>query len=652
MTSHARRRPRLVTLFAAVLAGLAVLAVVGPAGAETSDEQPGAERDLTVTKADATTTDVRVFVSGADTGVGANAVSLRSDGEPLVVQGVASSRRIDAPTELVIVVDTNARAAQGRWLDEVKTELGRVVDDLPPSTSVAVVAAGGSALIETRLTDDRARVAQAIDDLSSRNSSVLVNSLDRAGSLFSTDAGVVRGVLLIASGPDTGSQATVEQAQVDLVQRGAQLVTLSYDGGDRQFQPLVSRTGGHDVALAPDGDTAAALGEAIELATDRLVVTFTGTAEAGDRTNVTLSIGDVATEFSYAAGTLTDTPVQLGPLTEPVPTGLAFFRTSAGLYVALVLAFIGIAAGIWSLGSIMAGSENTLDGVLARYSDGTLDSSDPEEMEELIVQSALLQRAVSFSEDFAERRGFLARVEDLLERANIPIRAGEAMFLGAAIVILVGGLTLVVARSALAAVLLGLGAGGMALFVVRFLGRRRFKAFESQLPDTLQLLSGTLRAGYSLPQGFEVVSKEIADPMGQELRRAMTEARLGREIEESLAGVAERMSSADFAWAVMAIGIQREVGGNLSELLMSVSDTMIARERLKREIAALTAEGKLSAAVLSALPPGLGLIMWVLNPEYVGVLFSELMGNVLLGLGTVSALVGLAWMKKVITVDV
>ena len=273
-------------------------------------------------------------------------------------------------------------------------------------------------------------------------------------------------------------------------------------------------------------------------------------------------------------------------------------------------------------------------------------------MEELIVQSALLQRAVSFSEDFAEKRGFLARVEELLERANLPVRAGEAMFFLTAIVVLAGGLALVLTRSALAAILLGLGAGGIALFTVRFLGRRRFKTFESQLPDTLQLLAGTLRAGYSLPQGFEVVSKEIADPMGQELRRAMTEARLGREIEESLGGVADRMSSADFAWAVMAIGIQREVGGNLSELLMSVSDTMIARERLKREIGALTAEGKLSAAVLSALPPGLGVIMWVLNPEYVGVLFSEFLGNVFLGLGTVSALVGLAWMKKVITVDV
>jgi tight adherence protein B len=172
------------------------------------------------------------------------------------------------------------------------------------------------------------------------------------------------------------------------------------------------------------------------------------------------------------------------------------------------------------------------------------------------------------------------------------------------------------------------------------------------VPDTLQLLSGTLRAGYSLPQGMEVVSREIADPMGVELRRAMTEARLGRELEECLGNVAERMGSPDFAWAVMAIGIQREVGGNLNELLTSVADTMIARDRLRREVSALTAEGRMSAGILSFLPPGLGLVMWIMNPGYISVLFTELIGNIFLGLGTVSALVGLAWMKKVITIDV
>src|SRR3546814_12364288 len=101
-----------------------------------------------------------------------------------------------------------------------------------------------------------------------------------------------------------------------------------------------------------------------------------------------------------------------------------------------------------------------------------------------------------------------------------------------------------------------------------------------------------MRAGYSLMQGVEAVSAEVSEPVGRELRRVVTEARLGRPLEESLDGVADRMGSADFAWAVMAIRIQREVGGNLSELLVTVADPMTERERLRRDVAALTAEGK------------------------------------------------------------
>ena len=115
---------------------------------------------------------------------------------------------------------------------------------------------------------------------------------------------------------------------------------------------------------------------------------------------------------------------------------------------------------------------------------------------------------------------------------------------------------------------------------------------------------------------------------------------------------AERMGSADFRWAVMAIGIQREVGGNLAELLMTVADTMVARERLRRDVDALTAEGKVSAMVLGFLPIGLGAAMWVINPEYIGVLFSERLGNIMLAGAGLLAGFGFWWMKKLIEIDV
>ncbi|MCB1246525.1 MAG: type II secretion system F family protein [Acidimicrobiia bacterium] len=135
------------------------------------------------------------------------------------------------------------------------------------------------------------------------------------------------------------------------------------------------------------------------------------------------------------------------------------------------------------------------------------------------------------------------------------------------------------------------------------------------------------------------------------MRRVITAARLGRDVEDSLDGVAERMQSADFAWAVMAIRIQREVGGNLAELLNTVADTMVQRERLRREVAALTAEGKISAIILGAMPVGLGILMWLINPGYMKPLGTTGLGQGMLGLAIVSALIGFVWMKKTITVE-
>jgi tight adherence protein B len=153
-------------------------------------------------------------------------------------------------------------------------------------------------------------------------------------------------------------------------------------------------------------------------------------------------------------------------------------------------------------------------------------------------------------------------------------------------------------------------------------------------------------------QGVEAVSQEVDDPMGLELRRVVTEARLGRPLEESLEGTAERMDSPDFAWAVMAIRIQREVGGNLSELLLTVAETMTARERLRRDIRTLTAEVRKSAIVLGLLPIGLGAVMFLINPEYMGQLYKTGTGIVLSIIAVIAMAVGFFWMKKIIDIEI
>ena len=168
----------------------------------------------------------------------------------------------------------------------------------------------------------------------------------------------------------------------------------------------------------------------------------------------------------------------------------------------------------------------------------------------------------------------------------------------------------------------------------------------------MMLVATSLASGFSLLQALDSVAKDATEPAAKEFSRALAEARIGSDVSDALDKMAVRMDSHNMRWTTMAIRIQREVGGNLSELLLTVADTMVARERLRRDVSALTAEGRMSAYILIALPIGLGAVMFVLNRQYAEKLLTTTIGNVLLGLAVVSATIGYVWMRKIINIRI
>jgi tight adherence protein B len=268
------------------------------------------------------------------------------------------------------------------------------------------------------------------------------------------------------------------------------------------------------------------------------------------------------------------------------------------------------------------------------------------------ARSDLVQRAVGLTSKMAGRGDLLLKVERLLEQANLPLRPAEALFFYGAGVALVGVLAVALAPSPAVGLIFAAIVAVLPVVVVRQLRKRRLKAFEAQLPDTLNLLAGSLRAGYSFLQGLEAVVRETSDPMARELRRVLAEARLGRPLDDALADVATRMESNDFDWSVLAIRIQREVGGNLAELLQTVAETMVARSRLRGEVKALTAEGRISGVIMGLLPVGLGLFMFTASPDYIDDLFSSLTGWAMVIGSAVMAAAGFAWIQKIIKIEV
>ncbi len=269
-----------------------------------------------------------------------------------------------------------------------------------------------------------------------------------------------------------------------------------------------------------------------------------------------------------------------------------------------------------------------------------------------LAETKLVQDAVGITGRLAERAGLLERVEGELERAEVPVRAAEAIFLWLAATIATFVLGAVLSHSvpigaAVAAVL-----AVVPIVLVQAKGRKRLRVFEEQLPDTLKLVAGSLRAGFSLLQGLDAVTKESIDPTKKEFGRVLAEARLGRTVEDALADAAERMESRDLAWAVMAIRLQREVGGNLAELLDTVAETMAERDRLRREIRALTAEGRMSGVVLGFFPPAFAGVLYLIRPGYVETLFNDGLGVAAVIAAAGMAVVGFLWLRKIVAIEV
>lgn len=269
-----------------------------------------------------------------------------------------------------------------------------------------------------------------------------------------------------------------------------------------------------------------------------------------------------------------------------------------------------------------------------------------------LARIPLLRRFVSGAEDIARDRGFINQIETALDQANLPLRPGEAIAGIIGIAVIVGLLVMVFQQSPIwggiaAAVVLA-----VSVILVQGVASRHKTKFENQLPDTLNLLSTSLRSGYSLLQAVEAVSAEAPEPTRREFGRAMNETRLGRSPVVALKQVADRMESLDFDWAVLAISIQREVGGNLAEVLQTAADTMLQRNRLRREMKALTAEGRVSAMVLGSLPFFLFLFLFTSRREYLQPMLDSTTGLVVLAGAFGLLLIGIFWLSKIVKVDV
>lgn len=635
------RRPRLLIAASAVCGafGLGVIATALPSAAE---QKPG----LLVRQVDATSSAAVVTVS-APKGGGTVDYS--------VADGPSGSQKLTPATfrdDVVVVLDTS-RATGNRRIQEMKAAANKFSPGNPGINRAGLVTTGAGPLVAVDLTDSKE--AWSTDSkpvgMAPKDGSALAAGLTLATAQLAT-SDVPRDIVVLQAGGVTLSADDDAAIRRDLRTTESRLFVINVDGDTAATSPLssvVNDLGGRFIATSESG-----IGASADSVADNIAHQFTFAVPLKDvtsRRNLTLRFGGVDTTISVQPGGLLNTPQELAPMTTAPPTWTDRLVGPATKWVVVALALLGAGGLAWAALSIVVRESNTVRDRLAAYS---LDheAAPAEEKEELnIGNSELLRRAVATSSDFADQRGMTERIELALERADVKLHAGEVIVLSALAPVAVAVFTYLLFGNPILALLGAIVGAFLPKLIIGRKAKKRLRQFDNQLPDALQLLAGTLRAGFSISQAIAAVADEVEDPMGGELRRVVAEAQLGRKMEDALASAAERLDSQDFRWTVLAIKIQREVGGNLSELLTTVADTMVQRQRLLRDVRALTAEGRMSAWVLGALPIGLIGFMAVANPDYLhpltygaGLVISIVMA-VMMGLGFL-------WMNKIITIEV
>lgn len=269
-----------------------------------------------------------------------------------------------------------------------------------------------------------------------------------------------------------------------------------------------------------------------------------------------------------------------------------------------------------------------------------------------IANSKLKQIASDLAQKFAAYLPNERWFNNQVERADLPITGGELIIIMGltslawfAVLFLLGmDFTRIIMITALWAMLL--------IFYVRFLGNRRMKAFSDQLGDAISMMSNALKAGFTFQQAMDLIAKEMPDPISGEFRKAIQEIQLGVPIEVGLENLAKRVENADFDLLVTAVVIQRQVGGNLSQIMNTIGETIRERIKLKGEIKSLTAEGVMSGWMLGGMPIAMVFLIKIINPSYFEPLLKAEFGKYIIIFAIISEIIGGLIIKKLVDLKV
>jgi tight adherence protein B len=515
-----------------------------------------------------------------------------------------------------------------------------------PQDRVAVATFARNPVMLTPFSSSPADANSALRSLSvdKVQGTTLYDGVVKSARAFAREAYAGRVVIVVTDGNETRSTASLENAIRAAREAGVLLYVVAIES--RQFNPAPLKRLARDTGGSYRGADSSRQLSAIYASIARELrrtwrVAYLTASRGGDKLALQASLpgaGAAAAQFQL--------PDDVTTTSAPGPSGLLpewLYESFLGTQLmGIVVGFLVLLSGTFLLTSVRG---SRLRRRLAPHLPGTQTDKRKAERERLQVAAGLFRAT---ERTFGHWRQWIA-LDRMLERADVPLRTVEFVYLIAGSA-LIGGLFGAVFAHSTMLVFVSMVVGAAVPFTVIWLkGRSRLKAFENQLPDLLITLAAALKAGHSFKQGLQTVVDEGRPPASKELKRVLTEAQLGRPIDESLAEMAARLGSKNFEFVITAVTIQRQVGGSLAGLIDMVADTVRQRQQFIRKVRGLTAMGRAGSYVLIGLPFVIALVITAMNADYMAPLYYTSTGHKLIFVGLAMMAIGSLMLKKIVS---
>jgi tight adherence protein B len=610
---------------------LAVLALAGTAqaGVRISGVDPSGYPNL------------RVTVVGPH---GVGKPRLRENNRPVVG---AEASNLGRAKSVVLAVD-RSNSMSGRSLKDATAAALAFVADKGGSDRMMVVTFGHEAVALSRFSASPLDAKSALQDLTADHTTgtALWDAVVLAAHRLQAEDQPGHVILVVTDGHDVSSTASFADAVAAANRAHASVYPIAIAGPDFTPGPLrdlARETGGayHETSSSKG------LANIYTRISDELARTWELTYPTAARPGDVLRLEAAVPSAGRAERTLTLPALGAAPAPPPQPSNIvpksAWRSSFAPLIVGGAVGFLVLlACAFWAASREGVWLRARLEPHLGAVRRDVKARRKRERRARLGVLSGAIENAFAGVKQFR-------LLQRKLERADLPLRAPELLYIGLGVGLFFGLFSAVAFASPLAA-LVGFGVGmALPVMFVWFKAGKRVKAFDNQLPDLLITMAASLKAGHSFRQGIQSVVDEGAEPAAKEFKRVLTETRLGRPMDDALSDMTERVGSKNLAFVITAVTIQRQIGGSLAGLFDMVAETVRQRQQFARKIRGLTAMGRMSAWVLVGLPFFIAAAVTALNPSYMRPLYHTSTGHELVIVGLVMMLFGWLILKKIVS---